>query len=39
MPADLEKVLIDQYGISKEAVPELVECMFPLGVVPDGNKN
>lgn len=35
MPDDLEKALIDQYGISKEAVPDLIEYMFPLGVVPE----
>lgn len=29
LPQNLEKVLMDSFGISKEAIPELVEYMFP----------
>jgi hypothetical protein len=29
LPEDLEKILSDSFGISKEAIPELVEYMFP----------
>ncbi|WP_048180210.1 hypothetical protein [Methanosarcina siciliae] len=29
LPENLEKVLMDSFGISKNAIPELVEYMFP----------
>jgi hypothetical protein len=32
MPENLEKILMDSFGVSKGAIPELVEHMFPLGV-------
>lgn len=38
MPENLDKVLMNSFGISKEAIPELVEQMFLLGVVSNGNR-
>ncbi|WP_440948473.1 hypothetical protein ACSAZL_09725 [Methanosarcina sp. T3] len=29
LPENLEQVLMDSFGISKDAIPELVEYMFP----------